>query len=942
MSSIPRFAILLSGADYAASQVTFASLCNQIYDNWRVVVTCKDAIKTNAAALLYALDFQDRIDILPDGEGYTNISADFIMPLMSGDELTPDCLAHLAHAAIANPSATLLYGDHAELTRSATGLEPFFKPDWSPEFLIATNYIGRAAVAAAAFQSLTLPVGYDAQDVWAQFLSFARQDNVAAVHVERLLLKIAPLSETNFETEVVKARTIVEQHLKHIGVSGRPELAGWACNARIISFDVRFDDHGPRVALIIPTRNNWRVLKRCLESLALTTYQNLEVVVVDNASSDKYTLSYLASISARILRIESPAAGFSYSYVNNEAVKLIDSDLILFLNDDTEVIAPTWLSQMVGWMQIKAVASVGARLLFPDDTLQHVGIVHRLNEITDLLPGLAYRCRPDALIAPRGQDRTVRNYAGLTAACLLVRRSEFLSSGSFDDVDFSVAYNDCDFGFRLTQAGRRHVFEPNAILYHHEGVSRGKGGGNDKVSEEIAFIEKYRGWRDPFFNANLSLETYGMTARAAAVLPKWLGEEKERISVGLVSHNLNYEGAPLVLLDIARGLVSRCGAAVTIFSPAEGPLRVEYEKIGCTIELVPTGEIYMSKTEEEFYRHLDPVAHRFLMSGVDIIVANTVLLHWGILAARQIEVPAVWLIHESEPPFAHLAPHGAHHVDLGARAMAEAALNVFVSRRTRDLYSGYRQHRPAEVIYNGFDTTRVDQARALYDRDAERARLGASKHHIVAILPGTVCDRKAQIDLIRAIDHIDAAVRNKMVFVIVGARQNRYTEELRSAVAAMSPKRRANVQVIDETNEIFRYFAAADIMTFTSHLESFPRVIQEAMFFGLAIVTTPVFGISEQLVDGKTGLFFTPGDVVGMARQIERVVRDETLRERLGRDAKLSLRRFPRMEEMQDAYWDLVRRVFWASDTNNVALSSVSVRDLGETSSEWWDEFIRF
>lgn len=942
MSSSPRFVILLSGADYAASQVTLASLCNQIYDNWCVVMTREAATKTNSSALLYSLDFHDRIETISDSEVYTNISADFILPLMSGDELTPDCLAHLAHAAIANPSATLLYGDHAELTPSGPGLEPFFAPDWSPEFLIATNYIGRAAVSAAAFQSLALPVGYDGQDLWAQFLSFARQDTVAAVHVERLLMKIAPMRETDFETEVVKARAVVEQHLNHLGVSGRPELASWARNARIISFDVRFDDQGPKVALIIPTRNNWRILKRCLESLALTTYRNFEVVVVDNASNDKDTLTYLASISARILQIGSPAAGFSYSYVNNEAVKRVDSDLILFLNDDTEVIAPAWLSQMVGWMQIKAVASVGARLLFPDDTLQHVGIVHRLNSITDLLPGLAYRCQPAALIAPRGQDRTVRNYAGLTAACLLVRRREFLSSGSFDDVDFSVAYNDCDFGFRLTQAGRRHVFEPSAILYHHEGVSRGKGGGNDKISEEIAFIEKYRGWRDPFFNANLSPETYGMTARASAVLPKWLEEEKERISVGLVSHNLNYEGAPLVLLDIARGLVSRCGAAVTIFSPAEGPLRAEYEKIGCTIELVPTGEIYRSKTEEAFYRHLDPVIHRFLLSGVDIIIANTVLLHWAILAARQIEIPAVWLIHESEPPFAHLAPHGAHHVDLGAKAMAEAALNVFVSRGTRDLYREYRQRRPAEVVYNGFDTARVDQARALYDRDAERARLGASKDHIVAILPGTVCDRKAQIDLIRAIDHLDAAVRDKMVFVIVGARQNRYNEELRSAVAAMPPERRANVQVIDETNEIFRYFAAADIMTFTSHLESFPRVIQEAMHFGLAIVTTPVFGISEQLVDGQTGLFFAPGDVIAMARQIERVVRDKSLRKRLGRDAKLSLRRFPKMEEMQDAYWDLVRRVFRASYTNNSALSAVSVRDLGETSSDWWNEFIRF
>lgn len=919
--------------------LTLASLREQTYGGWRLVMSgdLADRLSDLLDADLY--DTAGRVETVDVSRGsLAGIGGDYVFPLLAGDELAPDALRTFADTLADKPLIELLYGDHAELFGGVRSVEPFFKPDWSPEFLIATNYIGRGVLAAARFNRDPLPLDYDATDLWGCFLAVARLPNPVVVHVERLVAIVSEAANAVCLETVDKARSLVKDHLLKLGMTGEPRQVEWARRAAVVVFSIEFPDDGPSVAIIIPTRNNVAVLKRCLDSLVATTYRNFEIVVVDNNSDDPRTVAYIDGLSHRVLRIPSLPSGFSYSYVNNKAVDAVKCDLILFLNDDIEVIEPRWLSQMVGWLQLDGVATVGARLLYPQKRVQHVGIVNHL--LDGVLPGVPYRWQPDSILAPRGQDRTVRNYSALTAACLLMRRDEFVAAGGFDDVSFSVAYNDCDLGFRLTQTGRRQVFEPSAVLCHHEGRTRGRGRGNDKIAEERAFIDKYRHWKDVFFNANLAIEYEGMKPTAKRLLSA--SSRDERIGVAFVSHNLNYEGAPLVLFDIVKGVIERSKTEVTVFSPVDGPLRARYEALGCAVEILPAHKVFKAKTRPEVRTALDEIIGRIACAGADVVVANTVLTHWVMLAAERLHLPAVWIIHESEPPFAHLAPHGAVHVELAASAMQKAAANVFVCRATRKLYDGYLKRYPAEVIYNGFDANHVEElVGTVYSREEERQRLGVDENDVVAITPGSVCERKSQIDLVRAIERLPQEVANRTVFLIVGARDNDYTKRLREALEALPDARRQRVRVIDETPEIMRYYIASDMMVFTSRLESFPRVIQEAMYFGLGIITTPTFGVAEQLIDGKTALFFAPGDVDALAARVVEMVRDPNLRARLGLDAKLALGRFPTIEEMQDTYWDLIRRVY---RIERGAFSSVSRNWVLDTSIGrplWWETFLR-
>src|SRR5262249_37349000 len=150
----------------------------------------------------------------------------------------------------------------------------------------------------------------------------------------------------------------------------------WARRARVGIYAPDYPDDGPKVTIMIPTRNHLELLKPCLKSLARTTYRNYEVLILDNESDEPETTAFLASCGHRVLRVASPAGRFSFAHVNNCGARNTDADFILLLNNDTQVIEPRWLSQMVGYARMPGVGAVGAKLVYNDGTIQHGGIVH--------------------------------------------------------------------------------------------------------------------------------------------------------------------------------------------------------------------------------------------------------------------------------------------------------------------------------------------------------------------------------------------------------------------------------------------------------------------------------------------------------------------------------------------------------------------------------------
>lgn len=240
-----------------------------------------------------------------------------------------------------------------------------------------------------------------------------------------------------------------------------------------------------------------------------TTYQNYEILVIDNNSDDKKTLSYLQKLNDEndnitIIRDERP---FNYSALNNEAVKLANGEILGLLNNDVEVISPEWLSEMVAIALQPGIGAIGARLWYPDNTLQHGGIIIGLGGVA----GHSHRGMPRNEYGYFARASLTQNFSAVTAACLVIRKSIFTEVGGLNENDLKVAFNDVDFCLRVQEAGYSNVWTPFAELYHHESATRGYENTPEKkerFAREIEYMQ--RRWQtatynDPAYNVNLTL-----------------------------------------------------------------------------------------------------------------------------------------------------------------------------------------------------------------------------------------------------------------------------------------------------------------------------------------------------------------------------------------------------------------------------------------------------
>jgi GT2 family glycosyltransferase len=264
----------------------------------------------------------------------------------------------------------------------------------------------------------------------------------------------------------------------------------------------------PLVSIVVPTRDKVDLLRKCVDSiLERTTYAAYEIVIVDNQSKDPATLEYFASVDkhshVHVLKHDCP---FNYSHINNEAVRQCRGELVCLLNNDIEVITPDWLEELVSHALRPHVGAVGAMLYYPNDTIQHAGVVIGVHGVA----AHPYSGMPRGHNGQMARARLTQALSAVTAACLLVRREVFEKVGGLDTA-LQVAFNDIDFCLRIRQCGYVNIWTPFAELYHHESASRGLEDTPEKHERfegEIDFMIKR--WSrqlraDPYYNPNLSL-----------------------------------------------------------------------------------------------------------------------------------------------------------------------------------------------------------------------------------------------------------------------------------------------------------------------------------------------------------------------------------------------------------------------------------------------------
>ena len=369
-----------------------------------------------------------------------------------------------------------------------------------------------------------------------------------------------------------------------------------------------------------------------------------------------------------------------------------------------------------------------------------------------------------------------------------------------------------------------------------------------------------------------------------------------------VTPGLALDGATLSLAELSTGLAQRAGFQVEVLSAAGGPASPRFSTVRSRVD----PSIGVSALDLRSHDAQVDGMRAVIRAGMaDLVVGNTVRAFGAIEAAWRESVPSLWIVRESEPWPGIL---GDLHADVLLRARQAFDLAwrvVFVADATRSSWRRVIDDERAVTIRNTLEAPgafRDPQARARL-RQAE----GWAAEEFVVLSVGTICRRKAQADLLAAFARVDASVAARLSIRVVGALDPDYGGTFRAALSALPDAYRARVRIDPPTERIGEYYSAADAYVGCSIFESYPRTILEALAAGLPIVTTPVFGVREQVEEGRSALFFAPGDVAALARGLERLVADPALRQSLREGACARAAALPRHEAMIDAYAALVR-----------------------------------
>jgi glycosyltransferase involved in cell wall biosynthesis/GT2 family glycosyltransferase len=918
----PVITLLVDARQAAATQLAalIASLAAQIYPKWEARIVgapvpagtdarCRSQSGGAGGNLIRALN------------AAAHESTGTLLALLPGDaRLSPDGLLEIAERFVANPALELIYTDEDRMDDAGRRSEPDFKPGWSPTLALSGLYPGQlAAVRRDRFEKLgSLREAYAAV-AWYDLL-LRLGDTLTEAQVAHIPLvcyhawagrpRELDLADPAYE----QARLALAEAVTRRGWSAAPFLPEAGHHRRLRFHQLRWSaDLLARmpVTIVIPTRDRLHLLQECVEQLEETVdWRHVRLVIVDDHSRDADAVRYLERIRQRadlrctVVRLTDPHAPFNYSRLVNAALPHLDTPLVLHLNNDVNALEPGWLEAMVGWFASPDVGVVGAKLIFPDRTLNHTGIV--------IGPHGGLADTPFARIAPGevpvAWHEAAREVSAVTGACLLTRSDLYRELGGFDEQDFGVAYNDTDYCLRVRATGRRVLYAPQAKLMHWGSATRGV---TFDEAEHIAWLGRYPGYRDPYLSPHWRLDGARLRCRADVSART---NRADRLRLLLLTHNLNLEGAPFFLVEYATWMAREAGCGLEVLAGQDGPLRSAYEALGARLTIVSPGPLFAAGSEEAFDRELTTLGERIDWTGVDLVVGNTLLSFWGVPLARRAGKPSILYIHESTSVFRcfeRTLDLGLHH--RVHAALADATRTFFLCEATRVYYADDNIRGNFRLVPSWIHLDAIERFRAARTRTEMRRKHGLREDEVVIANIGTVCERKGQHIFIRAIAHFNRLHRGgaPVRFLMVGARPGIYLDLLQRDLARLGLP---NVTLIPETREAFDFFLAADLFVCTSYEESFPRVVMEAMAFRTPVVSTDVHGIADLIGQRQDGYLVRPGDAEGLARMMHTCLAKERSGKSLAPTAHSKVLRGHDSRRILPLHADLAREAWLAGD----------------------------
>lgn len=497
------------------------SLTDQTYHNWQLCIADASNDITRQRAIRKIADSDARISYshkpnlhISDNtnEGLKLATGEFIGLLDHDDTLSPHALEEVIAVVEAHKAVDIVYSDEDKLSDNGTQRSlPFFKPDWSPDLLLGVNYITHFLVVRKSYldQFNGLRSNYDgAQDYDLLLRLTEKTKNI--VHIPKILYhwRLADGSTSKSVGEKNYADNAGQEALRDAVKRRKINADVIEIKERPTNYRLRYilPTKQPLVSIIIPFKDKPELLQQCVGGiLEKTTYNNYEIILLSNNSSQLDTHALVKELKrdshVRAYEWNHP---FNYSKINNYGVSKSKGDFITLLNNDTDVITPTWLDELVAVAMQPGVGAVGPMLLYPDtkNGIQHAGVVLGMGTMA----GHVFRHRQPTDWTEFGSPLWPRNYLAVTAACMMVSRKAYESVGGLDET-FTVAGNDVAFCLRLYESGLRNVYWPSVVLWHHESVSVGTyhNGIQIDYDHSLMYYRRYHEAGDPYFNKNLDL-----------------------------------------------------------------------------------------------------------------------------------------------------------------------------------------------------------------------------------------------------------------------------------------------------------------------------------------------------------------------------------------------------------------------------------------------------
>ncbi len=496
------------------------SILNQSYTNFEICLADDKSTNKETIDTLKEYEKKDkRIKVVYRKEnGHISKSTNSAIEIATGefiglmdndDTLDLDALYEVVKMLNDDKSLDMIYTDEDKLDMKGKRRDPHFKADFSPDTLLSSNYICHFCVLRKKIVDKIggFRVGYEGSQDHDLFLRFTEvSDRVG--HIPKVLYHwrmipgstAATIDSKSYALE--RGKKSVEDALKRRKIEGKVTIK---YNHYLVEYEYRKE---PSISIIIPTKDHAFDTRKCLESVfTKTNYKNYEVVLVNNNSTEQDLFDLLDEYKKKYknFRVVDAPIPFNYSKINNMAVKTCKSDYIVLLNNDTELITEDWLKIMVGYAMQKHIGTVGVKLLYHDNTIQHAGVVLGVGGIANH----AFLGESRDSIGLYARLALPHNYSANTAACLMVSRKKYNEVGGLEE-ELMVAYNDIDFNLKLLEKGYYNVFVPQVELYHFESKSRGLDTTTEKykrfMHEQYYMYEKWSKYidKDPFYNKNFS------------------------------------------------------------------------------------------------------------------------------------------------------------------------------------------------------------------------------------------------------------------------------------------------------------------------------------------------------------------------------------------------------------------------------------------------------